>query len=173
MTAVGGEVAGQFFEGDRRFDIVVRLPEHLRRDPAALADLPIPLGGEGGGDESSRAAAWQSGAPQTVPLREVASIAFADGPNQVNREDGKRRVVRCNNGTPSRNSSFCNARLTEPGVLPRSSAALRMLKCLAIAKNSANPSKLLAWLIGSFSVGFSPAHSTPLEGHFYMAIEQD
>ena len=92
-TAVGGEVAGQFFEGDRRFDIVVRLPEHLRRDPAALADLPIPLGGEGGGDESSRAAAWQSGAPQTVPLREVASIAFADGPNQVNREDGKRRVV--------------------------------------------------------------------------------
>jgi len=96
-SAVGGEVAGQFFEGDRRFDIVVRLPEHLRRDPAALADLPIPLAGDGDGrrdgDESSRAAAWASGAPQTVPLREVARIAFADGPNQVNREDGKRRVV--------------------------------------------------------------------------------
>src|SRR5690606_5647523 len=44
-TAVGGTVSGQFFEGDRRFDIVVRLPEHLRQDPAALADLPIPLGG--------------------------------------------------------------------------------------------------------------------------------
>ena len=43
-TAIGGEVSGQLFEGDRRFDIVVRLPERLRQDPAALADLPVPLG---------------------------------------------------------------------------------------------------------------------------------
>lgn len=92
-TAVGGEVAGQLFEGDRRFDIVVRLPEHLRQDPAALADLPIPLAGDDNRDESSRAAAWMSGAPQTVPLREVAKIETALGPNQVNRENGKRRVV--------------------------------------------------------------------------------
>ena len=92
-TAVGGEVAGQLFEGDRRFDIVVRLPEHLRQDPAALQDLPIPLGGNENIDESSRAAAWMSGTPQTVPLREVARIETTLGPNQINRENGKRRVV--------------------------------------------------------------------------------
>ncbi len=93
-TAVGGEVAGQLFEGDRRFDIVVRLPELLRQDPAALANLPIPLAGSGNLDESSRAAAWgSSGAPQTVPLREVARIETTQGPNQINRENGKRRVV--------------------------------------------------------------------------------
>ena len=92
-TAVGGETAGQLFEGDRRFDIVVRLPEHLRTDPAALADLPVPLGDAGNADESSRIASWQSGTPQTVPLREVARIENVLGPNQVNRENGKRRVV--------------------------------------------------------------------------------
>ncbi len=91
--AVGGEVAGQLFEGDRRFDIVVRLPERIRQDPAALHDLPIPLRGNGNPDESSRAAAWLSGAPQTVPLREVAKIETTLGPNQINRENGKRRVV--------------------------------------------------------------------------------
>lgn len=95
-TAVGGEVAGQLFEGDRRFDIVVRLPERLRRDPAALADLPVPLPQsrhDRSDDESSRAAAWLSGTPQTVPLREVARIETTQGPNQINRENGKRRVV--------------------------------------------------------------------------------
>ncbi|TBW35657.1 CusA/CzcA family heavy metal efflux RND transporter [Azotobacter chroococcum] len=92
-TAVGGEVAGQLFEGDRRFDIVVRLPERLRQDPAALADLPVPLGASLNADESSRAAAWLAGAPQTVPLREVATLEVHQGPNQINRENGKRRVV--------------------------------------------------------------------------------
>jgi len=92
-TAVGGETASQLFEGDRRFDIVVRLPEHLRQDPAALADLPVPLGNATNADESSRGASWRSGTPQTVPLREVARIETALGPNQVNRENGKRRVV--------------------------------------------------------------------------------
>lgn len=97
-TAIGGEVAGQLFEGDRRFDIVVRLPEHLRQDIAALADLPIPLPTRASGDgrshdESARTANWRSGAPGSVPLREVARIDTALGPNQVNRENGKRRVV--------------------------------------------------------------------------------
>jgi len=91
--AVGGEVAGQLFEGDRRFDIVVRLPEHLRQDPTALADLPIPLGAGGNDDESRSRAAWASGEPRTVPLREVARIETVLGPNQVNRENAKRRVV--------------------------------------------------------------------------------
>jgi len=92
-TAVGGEVAGQLFEGDRRFDIVVRLPEALRQDPSALYDLPIPLGGAGNEDESTRSASWRAGTPGTVPLREVARIETTSGPNQVNRENGKRRVV--------------------------------------------------------------------------------
>jgi cobalt-zinc-cadmium resistance protein CzcA len=95
-AAVGGQDAGQLFEGDRRFAIVVRLPEALRQDPAALADLPIPLRGDGergDADESSRAPAWRSGAPITVPLREVAKVQTVLGPNQINREDGKRRIV--------------------------------------------------------------------------------
>jgi cobalt-zinc-cadmium resistance protein CzcA len=95
-TAVGGEVAGQLFEGDRRFDIVVRLPEALRQDPAALADLPVSLapaldGGQH--DEASRDASWRSGAPATVPLRELASIGTSEGPSQINRDNGKRRIV--------------------------------------------------------------------------------
>jgi cobalt-zinc-cadmium resistance protein CzcA len=92
-TAVGGEVAGQLFEGDRRFDMLVRLPEDIRQDPAALLDLPIPLGPNGNADESSRAASWGAGAPGTVPLREVARVESRLGPNQVNRENGKRRIV--------------------------------------------------------------------------------
>jgi len=92
-TAIGGTVAGQLFDGDRRFDLVVRLPEALRQDPAVLADLPIPLPERASADESSRPASGSSGAPRTVPLREVARIQVQRGPNQVNRENGKRRVV--------------------------------------------------------------------------------
>ena len=93
-TAVGGEEAGQLFQGDRRFDLVVRLPESVRQDPAALADLPIALGaGSGQADESGREAAWRGGEARTVPLREVARIESQLGPNQVNRENGKRRIV--------------------------------------------------------------------------------
>ncbi len=79
-TAVGGREAGLVFEGDRRFDLVVRLPEDSRRDPAGLADLPIPLPSGAG-----RAA--------YVPLSAVARIDAAEGLNQVSRENGKRRVV--------------------------------------------------------------------------------
>ena len=92
-TAIGGAVAGQLFEGDRRFDLVVRLPESLRQDPAVLADLPIPLPESVNADESSREATGRNEAPRTVPLREVAKIEVQRGPNQVNRENGKRRVV--------------------------------------------------------------------------------
>ncbi len=92
-TAVGGTVAGQFIEGDRRADIVVRLPEQLRQSPEWLADLPIPRAGQGNEDEVSRGANWAGGEPEFVPLREVAKIEESSGPNQVNRENGKRRVV--------------------------------------------------------------------------------
>ncbi len=92
-TAVGGEEAGQLFEGDRRFDLVVRLPEGIRQDPAALADLPIALGEGTQSDELTGTLAAQAVGPRTVPLREVATIATRLGPNQINRENGKRRIV--------------------------------------------------------------------------------
>ena len=85
-TAIGGTVAGQLFEGDRRFDIVVRLPEALRQDTAALGDLPVPR-------TQHRADANGDDAPGFVPLREVAQIDEGFGPNRINRENGKRRVV--------------------------------------------------------------------------------
>ncbi len=95
-AAVGGQVAGQLFEGDRRFDIVVRLPEKLRQDPAALADLPISLEtalAGGNADELSRGQGSGSGMARTVPLRELARIENSEGPNQINRDNGKRRIV--------------------------------------------------------------------------------
>jgi cobalt-zinc-cadmium resistance protein CzcA len=92
-TAIGGADAGQLFEGDRRFDIVVRLPEQLRQDPAALMDLPIPLDTDANADESSLVDGSPAPAPRTVPLREVAKVEITQGPNQINRENGKRRIV--------------------------------------------------------------------------------
>ncbi len=82
-TAIGGREAGTMFEGDRRFDIVVRLPETQRTDLEALKQLPIAL---------PRPSSGSSGTT-FIPLGEVASLQFAPGPNQVSREDGKRRVV--------------------------------------------------------------------------------
>ena len=87
--ALGGAVAGQLFEGDRRFDIVVRLPEGQRQDPNALASLPIPLPPGNRMDAAQGAPA----SPAHVPLGEVATIEVALGPNQISRENGKRRVV--------------------------------------------------------------------------------
>ena len=78
--AIGGEEAGTLFEGDRRYPIVVRLPERLRADLDALRQLPIPLG------EGVDGAGF-------VPLGEVASVEIAPGPNQISRENGKRRIV--------------------------------------------------------------------------------
>jgi cobalt-zinc-cadmium resistance protein CzcA len=88
-VAVGGREAGVVFEGDRRFHLVVRLPEEFRRDPASLARLPIPV--RHGADEVDGDGAGH--AALAVPLEEVARIEVAEGPNQVSRENGKRRVV--------------------------------------------------------------------------------
>jgi cobalt-zinc-cadmium resistance protein CzcA len=76
-TAIGGREAGTMFEGDRRFDIVVRLPDALRSDLESLRRLPLPLPGGG----------------NFIPLGEVATFNVAPGPNQISRENGKRRVV--------------------------------------------------------------------------------
>ena len=88
--ALGGAVAGQLFEGDRRFDIVVRLPELLRQDPRMLASLPIPIAHS---DTVEQRGGLSATSPTYVPLGEVASIDIAPGPNQISRENGKRRVV--------------------------------------------------------------------------------
>jgi heavy metal efflux system protein len=83
-TAIGGREAGTVFEGDRRFDIQVRLPDSLRNDPEAIKRLPIPLP-RGGASGDSRA--------NFIPLSEIATLELAPGPNQVSRENGKRRIV--------------------------------------------------------------------------------
>lgn len=83
-TAIGGREAGTLFEGDRRFDILVRLPESLRNDLESMKRLPIPLPRSAGGVE---------GRTNFIQLAEVASFELAPGPNQVSRENGKRRIV--------------------------------------------------------------------------------
>jgi cobalt-zinc-cadmium resistance protein CzcA len=75
-TSLGGRVAGKFYEGDAIADIVVRLQENMRSDIDALYRLPIHL---------------PDG--QYVPLQELANLEMLLGANQVNRENGKRRVV--------------------------------------------------------------------------------
>lgn len=75
-TGIGGEDAGLIYEGDRRFKLVVRLPEPIRTDINRLAFLPVPLGGE-----------------NFVPLHEVADLVIQSAPAQISRENGKRRIV--------------------------------------------------------------------------------
>ncbi len=80
QTAIGGRVAGLVFEGDRRFQIIVRLNDALRNDIGALENLPVTL---------PRANA----VPASVPLRTLAAFEQTEGANQISRENGKRRVV--------------------------------------------------------------------------------
>jgi cobalt-zinc-cadmium resistance protein CzcA len=75
-TYFGGANTGTLYEGDRRYDIVVRLPEALRSDVTTVGQISIALP-DGG----------------YVPLREIADVTIAPGPNQIQREQGKRRVV--------------------------------------------------------------------------------
>jgi cobalt-zinc-cadmium resistance protein CzcA len=74
--ALGGAEAGQLFDGDQRFALIVRLPEELRSDPTALGRLPVPRPSGG-----------------SVPLAEVATLDVSPAPNQISRENGKRRIV--------------------------------------------------------------------------------
>jgi cobalt-zinc-cadmium resistance protein CzcA len=96
--AMGGKEAGTLFEGDRRFPIVVRLPEHLRSNIDAMRRIPIPLPKR---DENAKkgavtkVAAKSESAPNAsfIPLGEIAEFKVEPGLNQVNRENGKRRIV--------------------------------------------------------------------------------
>ena len=90
--AMAGKPAGLVYDGDRRFEIMVRLPEALRADLDRLEQLPIPL-------SPNRPSASAQVVPATfvsrgyIPLGSVAALEIAPGPNQVSHENGKRRVV--------------------------------------------------------------------------------
>ena len=100
FIALGGKVAGEVFEGDRRFDIVVRLPEPLREDVNAIGRLLVPLPAAqrepvGIMPIASGRRVMEEEDPQRpyVPLSAIARVSIAPGPNMINRENGKRRVV--------------------------------------------------------------------------------
>ena len=80
-AALGGREAGLLFEGDRRFSVVVRLPDAKRDDLETLGSIPVMLPREG------------SAIARSIPLREVARFSYTQGLNQISREDGKRMVV--------------------------------------------------------------------------------
>jgi cobalt-zinc-cadmium resistance protein CzcA len=82
-AALGGRAAGKIFEGDRRFDIIVRIPEAVRNNIEAISRIPIPL----------PHVAHSVSSPAFVPLSELAKLELTTGPNQISRENGKRRVV--------------------------------------------------------------------------------
>ncbi|MEX2435997.1 MAG: CusA/CzcA family heavy metal efflux RND transporter [Balneolaceae bacterium] len=75
-TGIGGSVAGQIFEGQRRFDIVVRLPEHLRNSFQEIMDVPVQLPNGG-----------------YISLKQVAHIYAEEGPREIARENGWRRAI--------------------------------------------------------------------------------
>ena len=81
-AAIGGREAGVVFEGDRRFPIVVRLNDELRENLEALKNLPVPL-----------PPSAQTGRAPAILLKQVARFVLSEGPNQISRENGKRRVV--------------------------------------------------------------------------------
>ncbi len=74
--AYAGQSAGWMYEEEKRFELVIRMDEQIRNDPAALQNLMIPL---------------KSG--KSVPLSVLASVRIQEGPNQIQREDAQRRIV--------------------------------------------------------------------------------
>lgn len=96
VIAIGGKKGGELFEGDKRFDLVVRLPEYLRSDPNVLRQIFIPL------------PPAKDGERHFIPLSEVAKMVHSESPNQISRESGKRRVVVSANVRNRDLSSFVN-----------------------------------------------------------------
>ncbi|WP_298623856.1 CusA/CzcA family heavy metal efflux RND transporter [uncultured Legionella sp.] len=80
-VAIGGKKSGEIFEGDKRFDLIVRLPEALRTAPDVLRWILIPL------------PIAKDGERHFIPLSEVATLIRSESPNQISRENGKRRIV--------------------------------------------------------------------------------
>jgi cobalt-zinc-cadmium resistance protein CzcA len=108
-TAIAGTAAGTLFEGDRRFPIVIRLSDEERESLEAIARLPLRLPGS------------EAGVFSSIPLREVAALRLVEGPNQINREEGKRRIVVTTNVTGRDLASFVDelrSRLEQEVRLP-------------------------------------------------------
>lgn len=96
QAALGGQEVGQFFEGDRRFPIIVRLPQDVRNDVERMRQIPIPLPSARSDVQSlngSQSQPMLGSTPAFIPLSEVAEIEELIGPNQISRENGKRSVV--------------------------------------------------------------------------------
>lgn len=96
VIATGGKKGGELFEGDKRFDLIVRLPESMRSDPNVLRQIFIPL------------PLSKDGERHFIPLNEVASFVRSESPNQISRESGKRRIVVSSNVRNRDLSSFVN-----------------------------------------------------------------
>ena len=103
-SAIGGNTAGLIFEGDRRFELLVRFDEGIRTDLDAIGSTPI-ITSDG----------------EFVPLSEVATLDYASVPNQISRENGKRRVVVTANVRERDLGSFVDEakiKITEQVALP-------------------------------------------------------
>ncbi|MGH1407395.1 MAG: efflux RND transporter permease subunit [Rhodomicrobiaceae bacterium] len=97
QIAIGGKSAGALFEKDKRFDIVVRLAENLRTDIDSIRLLPIPLPPETNQEDTAVVSAFYASSTnqmaRMILLEDIAEISLAPGPNQVSRENSKRRIV--------------------------------------------------------------------------------
>ncbi|MGQ7870165.1 efflux RND transporter permease subunit [Sunxiuqinia sp. sy24] len=75
-AGIGGQVAGQVYEGQRRFDILVRYPEDIRKQLQQIQQIPVPLSNG-----------------QFIPLKRVSQIIAQEGPREIQRENGWRRLI--------------------------------------------------------------------------------
>lgn len=87
-TALGGKEAGALFEGDRRFPIIVRMPEDIRVNLDEIERIPISVPDHGDIEKK-----LTDSSPRFIPLGALAKFDIRPGPNQISRENGKRRVV--------------------------------------------------------------------------------
>lgn len=75
-TAIGGKSAGEVFEGEKRFDLVVRFKEEARNSVDVIKNILVPT------PNSS-----------SIPLSQIADVSIEEGPAQISRENGQRRIV--------------------------------------------------------------------------------
>lgn len=123
-TALGGDNAGMVLEGDRRFPIVIRLADDLRTNLEAVKRIPIVLPVDKGDiDSPYRLTSLRTGKERQkfVQLGELVELEIAPGPNQVSRENGKRRIVITSNIRGRDIGSFvkeAQAKIQEEVTLP-------------------------------------------------------
>lgn len=95
QMGIGGEKVGDLYEGDRRFDIIVRFPDSIRQSPLALGAIPLALPHPSLPEDAQRTHSTflQEKKLKSIPLKELAQIQLTEGLNQVSRDNGKRRIV--------------------------------------------------------------------------------